>query len=61
MSISNEMWGIEEVMEYTGLTRRGATRLLKTEGCPTMPRGKGEKYQVPSQGFIKWFSDCGWA
>lgn len=48
------MWGVQEVMNYTGMSRKAVIRLLNTKGCPVMPRKKKEKFRVPREAFIKW-------
>jgi len=49
------MWGMAEVMEYTGMSRKGATRLLNLKSCPKLPRKKGQTFRVPKEAFIRWF------
>lgn len=49
------MWGVEDVMAYTGLSRKAAIRMLNLESCPKLPRSKKQKFRVPREAFIKWF------
>lgn len=60
MSETNVMWTLGDVMEYTGLTRRKAARLLDMDSCPTLPRIKGHAYLVPSKAFISWYESAEW-
>lgn len=55
-----ELIGIKEVMELLGVSERLATRILNAEGCPILPRCKGQKFRVPKDRFIKWWEAGGY-
>lgn len=52
----NEMWGMKEVMEYLGVSRTMATRVLNMKGCPILPREKFGSYKVRKEAFIEWWT-----
>lgn len=49
------VWGLADVMAYTGMSRKAATKLLKESGAPVLPRKKNEKFRIPKDAFIEWF------
>lgn len=49
-----ELLSIEEVMKEYKISRKYATKLLNTKGCPVMPRKKGQHYRVPKESFREW-------
>lgn len=49
------MWGVKEIMEYTGMSRKAVIRMLNIAGCPKLPRSKGQTFRVPKVAFINWF------
>lgn len=50
------IWGIADVMQYTGLSRKAVTHLLNSKTAPVLPRKKNEKFRIPKEAFIKWFN-----
>lgn len=49
------IWTLKDVMEYTGLSRPLATRLLNRKGCPLVGKHvKNHKYLVRREAFISW-------
>lgn len=54
MQTDIELIGIKEVTELYGLSRKKATRLLNTKGCPVLPRDSGEPYLIVKDEFEKW-------
>ena len=38
--------GIGDVMRLYGFSRKEATRLLNTKGCPDFPREIGQQYRI---------------
>lgn len=51
-----DLIGIEDVMKMLGIGRVTATRLLNTDGCPTLPRKKGSPYLVEKEAFVRWLT-----
>lgn len=49
------VWGIREVMQYTGLSRKAVTHLLNCKTAPVLPRKKNEKFRIPKDAFVEWF------
>lgn len=45
---------MKDVMELYGLARKEATKLLKTRGCPLLPRVDGGPYRVVKDEFEAW-------
>jgi predicted DNA-binding transcriptional regulator AlpA len=54
MKTSIEIIGIKEVTELYGFSRKEATRLLNTKGCPVLPRESGMPYRVVKDEFETW-------
>ena len=46
--------GMKEIMELYGFSRKEATRLLNTKGCPLLPRKSGWPYRVVKESFEDW-------
>ena len=46
--------GMKEVMDLYGLSRKQATRLLNTKGCPVLPRRDGDNYRIVQEEFEYW-------
>ena len=46
--------GMQEIIELYGFSRKEATRLLKTKGCPVLPRESGWPYRVVQEEFEQW-------
>lgn len=49
-----ELWGIKDIMAYTGVGRPSAERYAKESGL-SLPRMKGGPWRVPAQAFTEWF------
>lgn len=45
---------MDEIMNLYRLTRKEATKLLKTKGCPVLPREHGAPYRVIKDEFEVW-------
>lgn len=54
MKTSIEVIGIKEVIELYGFSRKEATRLLNTRGCPVLPRESGMPYRIIKDEFENW-------
>ena len=48
-------WSLADVMAWTGLSERAATRLLNQKGCPLHKRAKNQSYKVPAKAFREWY------
>ena len=46
--------GMNEILELYGFSRKEATKLLNTRGCPVLPRESGEPYRVIQEEFETW-------
>lgn len=46
--------GIKDVTELYGFSRKEATRLLNTRGCPLLPRESGQPYRIVKDEFENW-------
>ena len=46
--------GIKDVTELYGFSRKEATRLLNTKGCPLLPRESGQPYRIIKDEFENW-------
>ena len=46
--------GMKEVMSLYGFTRKEATKLFNTKGCPVLPRSSGEPYRTVQEEFERW-------
>lgn len=46
--------GMNEVIALYGFTRKEATRLLNTKGCPVLPRESGQPYRIVKGEFEEW-------
>ena len=46
--------GMTDILDLYHLTRKQATRLLNTKGCPLLPRRTGEPYRVIQDEFEMW-------
>jgi len=46
--------GMAEIIELYGFSRKEATRLLNTRGCPVLPRESGQPYRVIQEEWEKW-------
>ena len=54
MHTTIEIIGIVDVMELYGFSRKEATRLLNTKGCPVLPRETGQPYRIVKEEFEQW-------
>ena len=45
---------ITDVMKLYGFSRKEATRLLNTKGCPVLPRDSGQPYRIVQEEFEIW-------
>ena len=54
MQTTIEIIGIKEVIELYGFSRKEATRLLNTKGCPVLPRESGQPYRIVKDEFETW-------
>ncbi len=52
-----EIIGMEEIMQDYRLTRTEATVLLKTKGCPVLPRKKRGKFRVVRHKWEEWLEN----
>ena len=46
--------GMKEIMDLYGFSRKQATKLLNTKGCPLLPRDDGAPYRVVKDEFEMW-------
>ena len=46
--------GLKDIMALYGFSRKEATRLLNTRGCPVLPRESGWPYRVIQGEFETW-------
>ena len=54
MQTTIEIISIIDVMRLYGFSRREATRLLNTRGCPVLPRESGQPYRIVKEEFEIW-------
>lgn len=54
MKTTIEVIGIRDVIELYGFSRKEATRLLNTRGCPVLPRESGMPYRIIKDEFETW-------
>lgn len=54
MTTDIKIIGIKEVMMLYGFSRKEATRLLNTKGCPVLPRESGMPYRIVKEEFEQW-------
>ena len=54
MKTTIEIIGIADVMMLYGFSRKEATRLLNTKGCPLLPRESGMPYRIIKDEFETW-------
>ena len=43
-----------DIMELYGFTRKEATKLVNTTGCPVLPRVDGAPYRIIKDEFERW-------
>lgn len=46
--------GIKDIVELYGFSSKEVYKLLKTEGCPVLPRSPGGSYRVIKDEFENW-------
>ena len=46
--------GMTEIMDLYGFTRKQATKILNTKGCPVLPRDLNSPYRVIKDEFERW-------
>lgn len=54
MKTTIEIIGMNDVISLYGFSRKEATRLLNTRGCPVLPRESGQPYRVVRDEFEQW-------
>ena len=54
MGTTIEILTMKDVMELYGFSRKEATRLLRTKGCPVLPRQSGSPYKIIKDEFETW-------
>ena len=50
--------GIKEVAEKLGVSYKEAMRICRMEGCPVLPRGKGQTFRIVEEPFDEWLRRC---
>lgn len=45
---------LQDIMNLYGFTRKQATKLVNTKGCPLIPRCDGAPYRVIQDEFERW-------
>lgn len=50
--------GIKEVAEKLGISYKEAMRICRMEGCPVLPRGKGQTFRIMEEQFDEWLRRC---
>jgi len=54
MKTTIEIIGMNEILLLYGFSRKEATRLLNTRGCPVLPRESGQPYRIVRDEFEQW-------
>lgn len=54
MKTTIKIIGLRDVMDLYGFSRKQATRLLNTKGCPVLPRRDGDNYRLIQDEFEQW-------
>ena len=54
MKTSIKIITLKDIMELYGFSRKRATALLNTKGCPILPREDGQNYKVIQDEFEMW-------
>ena len=54
MNTDIKIISLADVMQLYGFTRKEATRLVRTKGCPVLPRVEGAPYKVVKDEFEQW-------
>ena len=49
-----EILTMKDIMELYGFARKEATKLVRTKGCPVLPRVEGAPYKVVKDEFETW-------
>jgi len=57
---SGELWTMQDVMAFLGCSRKTATEMLATKGCPIVPRtSKKGQYIIFADAFKTWIANGG--
>ena len=54
MKTTIEIIGMNEILLLYGFSRKEATSLLNTRGCPVLPRESGQPYRIVRDEFEQW-------
>jgi len=54
MNTDIKILSLKELMSLYDLSRKEITRLLRTKGCPVLPRVEGAPYKVVKDEFEQW-------
>lgn len=54
MNTDIQIISLSEIMKLYGLSRKEVTRLVRTKGCPVLPRVEGAPYKVVKDEFEQW-------
>lgn len=54
MNTDIQIISLSEIMKLYGLSRKKVTRLVRTKGCPVLPRVEGAPYKVVKDEFEQW-------
>jgi hypothetical protein len=54
MSTDIEIISLSKIMDLYGFSRKEATKLVRTKGCPVLPRVDGAPYRVIKDEFESW-------
>lgn len=46
--------GLKEVAEKLQISYKEATRIVNLDGCPVLPRSKGQTFRIPEEAFDAW-------
>lgn len=46
--------GLKEVMNKLQISYKEATRIVNLDGCPVLPRSKGQTFRIPEEAFDAW-------
>lgn len=54
MNTDVEIITLQDIMNLYGFARKEATRLVRTKGCPVLPRVEGAPYKIVKDEFEAW-------
>lgn len=54
MQTDIEILTMNDILELYGFSRKEATKMLNTKGCPVLPRVDGAPYRVIKDEFETW-------